>query len=82
MLKNDNTLWGWSYTSAATSNIDIKKVNYCTEYSQIGDSNWKDVDVSHNAFIGIKEDGTLWHFGLLTYNIINKKIIQIGTDSN
>lgn len=60
MLKNDNTLWGWSYTSAATSNIDIKKVNYCTEYSQIGDSNWKDVDVSHNAFIGIKEDGTLW----------------------
>ena len=85
-LKTNNTLWGFGENTngalGSGSNMTLLTP------TQIGTDTWKDIASGSFHSVGIKSDGTLWHWG--TYGWINNVILipqmyvptQIGTENN
>jgi hypothetical protein len=67
-LRDDGTLWGRGNNQAAQLGRDPKEVAHAPEPIQIGmDDDWTAVFASSVTCTGIKQDGSVWRWGQLTF---------------
>lgn len=91
-IKTDGTLWAWGRNDFGQLGIGVKDASGSPDHEpeQIGsDSDWKMVSTGVYHSLAIKNDGSLWAWGMDTYgelgvgvNTENYAPVQVGTDTD
>lgn len=63
-IQSDGSLWIWGGSPALGNRVPQSTNNLLSPIRWTADTNWLDVSVAFNRWLGIKTDGTLWIWGL------------------
>ncbi|MDR2409434.1 MAG: T9SS type A sorting domain-containing protein [Bacteroidales bacterium] len=88
-IKEDGTLWSWGFNGDGQLGV-LTEYSYEHSPIQIGvDMDWKMVSAGGAHVLALKNDGTLWGWGLNNYGQVEDTIVsnffapeQIGSDTN
>jgi len=66
-LKSDGTLWAWGYNNAGQVGNGTNNFTPVTSPSQVGtDTDWQKISSGRYSSYGLKQNGTIYHFGTNT----------------